>query len=119
MSEKSSRKLSSELLALTIGVRLWYKKINPTVTVRHPPHKENVTSTLPITYLNVRNSVFLSSHRVLFPFDLYSSGHGTHVTASESTDNLTRGNNIILRQCHTVNHTDFGLTRQKHDECHC
>ncbi len=52
------------------------------MTVRHPPHKENVTSTLPITSLNVRNSVFLSSNRVLFPFDLYSTGHGIHVTAS-------------------------------------
>ncbi|KAE8295205.1 hypothetical protein D5F01_LYC06131 [Larimichthys crocea] len=40
VKEKSSRKLSSELLALTIGVCLYLKKMNATTAVMHVPNKE-------------------------------------------------------------------------------
>ena len=105
--EKSNRKLSSELFALTIGVCLNWKKIKPIIIVKHPPNTENVTSSIPISSLNVKYSVFFKSHRVLSSFDLNSGGQDKHVTASERTKTLNVGIVTILRYLISVASVTF------------
>uniref|UniRef100_A0AAV2J5F7 Uncharacterized protein n=1 Tax=Knipowitschia caucasica TaxID=637954 RepID=A0AAV2J5F7_KNICA len=48
LSENSSRKLSSELLALTRGVFLYLKKIQATMQVMNVPNKEAAVSRAPM-----------------------------------------------------------------------
>jgi hypothetical protein len=75
VKEKSSRKLSSELLALTKGVSLLIKNKFATIIVINTPNKEKNTSTIPITSVKVRNSTVFRTHLSLFALDQKSSGH--------------------------------------------
>ena len=66
VKEKSSRKLSSELFALTSGVSFLIRNRVATIKVRSTPSKVKNTSILPITSVKVRNSTFFSTHASLF-----------------------------------------------------
>ena len=69
VKEKSSRKLSSELLALTIGVFLCLKKMNATVAVKQAPIKEDSVRIDPMISVNDRNSVSFFSQSSLLSLD--------------------------------------------------
>ena len=69
VKEKSSRKLSSELLALTIGVFLCLKKMNATVAVKQAPNKEDTVRIAPMISVNERNSVSFFLQSSLLSFD--------------------------------------------------
>ena len=69
VKEKSSRKLSSELLALTIGVFLCLKKINATVAVKQAPIKEDSVRIVPMISVYDKNSVSFFSHSSLLLLD--------------------------------------------------
>ena len=68
--ENSSRKLSSELLALTIGVCLLWKNIMATIVDRQAPITEKITNRMPISSLKVRNSIVFKSQSFLALVDL-------------------------------------------------
>ena len=80
--EKSSRKLSSELFALTRGVFLYLKKINATTAVMHVPNKEAAVSSVPIISSYDRNTSSFFIQASLLLFDQYSGGHLTQVIES-------------------------------------
>ena len=69
VKEKSSRKLSSELLALTIGVFLYLKKMNATTAVMHVPNKDAAVSSAPIISSYDRNSASFFTQASLLSFD--------------------------------------------------
>ena len=83
VKEKSSRKLSSELLALTMGVFLFLKKINATTAVMHVPNKDAAVSSAPIISSYDRNSASFFTQASLLSFDQNSGWHRTQVTESE------------------------------------
>ena len=87
-NEKRSRKLRSELLAFTMGVSLYTKNMSAIVIVRNPPITENAANSIPISSSKVRNSMLFKSQLFLSSFDLYSKGHGTHVSASVKDNNF-------------------------------
>lgn len=84
VKEKSSKKLSSELFALTTGVCLYWKNIRATVIEMHAPKREKETNSIPNNSVNVRNSTAFISHLFLSSLDLNSGGHLSHFTASEN-----------------------------------
>ena len=69
VKEKSSRKLSSELLALTMGVFLYLKKMNATAAVMHVPNKDAAVSSAPIISSYDRNSASFFTQASLLSFD--------------------------------------------------
>ena len=69
VKEKSSRKLSSELLALTMGVFLYLKKMNATAAVMHVPNKDAAVSNAPIISSYDRNSASFFTQASLPLFD--------------------------------------------------
>ncbi|MED6258928.1 hypothetical protein ATANTOWER_014473 [Ataeniobius toweri] len=81
--EKSSRKLSSELFALTRGVFLYLTKITATITVIHVPSKDAAARNAPIISSYERNTASLFIQASLSLFGQYSRGHLTQVTESE------------------------------------
>ena len=83
VKEKSSRKLSSELLALTIGVFLCLKKMNATVAVKQAPNKEDSVRIVPMISVYDKNSVSFFSHSSLLLLDQNSGGHLTQVLESK------------------------------------
>ena len=64
--EKSSRKLSSELLAFTKGVSLLIRNSVATIQVRTTPNTVKNTSVLLITSVKERNSTFFRTQASLF-----------------------------------------------------
>lgn len=82
VKEKSSRKLSSELLALTMGVVLLQKNISTTIQVVAEPIKEITTRVMPIVSLKERKSTRLGMQVVLSALDQNSGGHCRHSIAS-------------------------------------
>ena len=64
-NEKSSKKLSSELLALTIGVFLCLKNMIAIVVVRNVPIIETAVSKIPIVSSYDKNSVSFFTHSFL------------------------------------------------------
>ena len=83
VKDKSSRKLSSALLALTTGVCLYLKKINATTAVRHVPNREAAVSSAPIISSYDRNSASFFTQASLLSFDQNSGSHLTQVIESE------------------------------------
>lgn len=83
VKEKSSRKLRSELLALTMGVVLWQKNIKTTAQVLREPKSEVTTKVKPIVSLKVINSNCLGTQVVLSALDQNSGGHCTQSMASK------------------------------------
>lgn len=65
LREKSSRKLSSELLALTMGVHLWRVKMKRTLQVQKEPSREMVVRVMPMVSLKDRNSTALGTQAVM------------------------------------------------------
>lgn len=61
-SDSKSRKLSSELLALTIGVDLKRKKITETAVAAATPKRDRVTRTIPMISWKERNSSMPATH---------------------------------------------------------
>ena len=82
VKEKSSRKLSSELLALTIGLVLWQENMRTTTQVQKEPMREIVTSVIPMVSLKERNSTCLGTQAVLPAFDQNSGRQRVHSMAS-------------------------------------
>ena len=72
--ENSSRKLSSELLALTMAVALWRKNTAAMAIAKQAPLTENVVKTIPRASWKERNSTDLGRHRSLWAFGQNSSG---------------------------------------------
>ena len=83
VKEKSSRKLSSELLALTTGVCLYLKKMNATTKVMHVPNREAAVSSAPIISSYDRNSASFFTQASLLSFDQNSGWHRTQEMESE------------------------------------
>ena len=73
--EKRSRKLSSELLALTMGVSLLTMKIIDISTDKNTPKQENDVNRVPIISSKERNSVGFKTHMSWFSFGQDSGGH--------------------------------------------
>ena len=73
--ERSSRKLSSELLALTIGVSLWTKKIMNIKIDKNTPKQQNTDNTIPMISVKERNSVGFGMHLSFFSFGQNSTVH--------------------------------------------
>ena len=67
--EKSNKKLSSELLALTIGVFLCLKNIIAIIIVINVPIIETAVSKIPIVSSYDKNSISFFTHSVLCGFD--------------------------------------------------
>ena len=88
--EKRSRKLSSELLALTIGVSFLIKNRTATSEVRKTPNRAKNTRTIPITSVNDRNSTAFSTHLSLLGLDQYSPGQRSQLLESENKSGLVR-----------------------------
>lgn len=83
VSEKRSRKLSSELLALTIGEFLWRKNTAAVTMARQAPPSENAAKMIPRTSWKERNSTGFGRQVSLCAFGQNSSGHGTQSGESE------------------------------------
>ena len=81
-NENSKRKLSSELLAFTMGVSLCFKKTTAVQKVIDTPSNEKVSRTLPMTSSNERYSVDFKTHTSLCVFGQRSSGHLKQLTKS-------------------------------------
>lgn len=84
VKEKSSRKLSSELLALINGVSLWVKKISVVIIAKKIPNRENIANTVPKISLYAKNSIGFGMQASLRLFDQYSGGHLRHCNESEN-----------------------------------
>ena len=82
VSEKSSRKLSSELLAFTIGVSFFNINTMAVITVKKTPNREKNTNTIPITSVNKRNSTAFNTHLSLPGFGQYCPGHSSQLLES-------------------------------------
>lgn len=89
VKEKRSRKLSAELLALTMGVVLLQKNIRTTMQVLNEPKKEMATRVMPMVSLKERNSTRLGMHVVLSALDQNSGGHCAHSMASKGEIKMT------------------------------
>ena len=69
---------------------------------KQAPNTENVTNKIPMSSLKVRNSIAFKSQLFLFVLDLYSGGHLSHFTASESIDIFKLHSRDNLRDTSTV-----------------
>lgn len=69
VKDKSSKKLSSELFALTRGVFLCLKKMTAIAAVMHVPNKETVVKSAPIISSYDKNSASFLIQASLFSFD--------------------------------------------------
>lgn len=92
VKEKSSRKLSSELLARTNGVSLWVKKISVAIIVRKIPSREKVANIIPRISLYARNSTGFGMQASLWLFDQYSGGHLKHCNDSAKQKGKKKSN---------------------------
>ena len=81
--EKSSRKLSSELLALTIGDVLLQKNTAAIVMARQAPPTENAARMIPRTSSKDRNSTGLGKQVSLSALGQNSLGQGIQSGESE------------------------------------
>lgn len=86
--ENKSRKLSSELLALTSGVSMKQKNTAATAIVKQAPASENVVKMIPMVSVKERNSMRLRMQRLWSVFDQYSRGHLVHSVESKITYKL-------------------------------
>ena len=84
--EKSSRKLSSELLALTIGVDMLTENIKITQQVHKEPSRATVVSVMPMVSLKDRKSTSLGKQAVLSTLDQNCGMHCTHSMESEEKE---------------------------------
>ena len=84
VKEKSSRKLSSELLALTTGVYLWWKNTMAVTMVKQAPAIENAAKIIPHTSWKERNSTSLGRQKFFSELGQNSFGHGEQ--SDESRD---------------------------------
>lgn len=82
VKEKSSRKLSSELFALTIGVFLYLKNINATPVVMHVPNKDAAVRSAPIISSYDRNTASFLIQASFFSFGQNAGRHLTQLTES-------------------------------------
>jgi len=115
VNEKSSRKLSSELLALTKGVSLFIKNNFATIIVRSTPNKEKNTRTIPITSVKVRNSTVFRTHSSLFSLDQKSSGH--FVQPLESVMKMSYQRNTCIKDCTRAVFSIMHRVTQTKDVC--
>ena len=86
VKEKSSRKLSSELLALTIADALCWKNTMAVKMVKPAPPTENAAKIIPRTSCMERNSTGLGRHRFFSALGQNSLGQGTQ--SDESGENI-------------------------------
>lgn len=83
--ENNSRKLSSELLALTRGVSMKQKNTTATTIVKQAPARENRVKMIPMFSVKERNSICFRVQRLWSLFDQNSRGHFVHSVESKTT----------------------------------
>jgi hypothetical protein len=88
VKEKSSRKLSSELLALTIADALCWKNTMAVRMVKQAPTTEHTAKIIPRTSCIERNSTGLGRHNFFPSFGQNSLGQGKQ--SEESGKNNTK-----------------------------
>ena len=76
VKEKSSRKLSSELFALTTGVNLCLNNTMAVMMVKQAPAIENAAKIIPKISLKERNSTNLGRQKFFSALDQNSLGQG-------------------------------------------
>lgn len=81
--EKSSRKLSSELLAFTRGVWRYWMKMDSTASVNEAPSSESTVRRAPMVSAFDRNSITFGTQRLRSSADQYSSEQRRHSAESE------------------------------------